>query len=244
MDEQISDSDSEDVRHDRLPKSESWALEDILHSIRHTIDWLHRLSNPVRKARFASQNERAAAFVLRDDMGTDITESLRYCFRAIIKRDYKDLNEPLVDRLTETMILRRKRILYRRSRHRRWILPDVSSTKPKLDILPVQPSRQNQDHEIPQAAGENASSREESSPKTEDGTARSTFTASVVDRETYLRPATLSQISRATSAPFQPGERLLVPPPPRESKKGSEFVCDYCCLVLSCLVALDRDKWA
>jgi hypothetical protein len=227
-----------------MPDSDCWTDEDIMHSIRQTIDWLHRLSNLAQKARFASHDEKAAAFVLRDETGTDITDGLRCYFRAIIKRDCPGTADILADRLVQTMILRRKRILHRRKRQRRWALPQVEDTRTKLDILsPVQPTQQAQDADFPPAADETASG-DEPPTNQEHRTAPSTLTVSAIDRESYLRQASRSQISRATSAPFQPGEKLLVPPPPRAAQNGSEFVCDYCCLILPSVVRLDRDKWA
>lgn len=236
--------DPEHKRPGLLPSSEAWDDEDIIRSVRQSIDWLHRLSNLVRKARFASQNEKAAAFVIRDEVGTDITESLRCCFQALVKRDCKDINDHLVDRLAQTMILRRKRILYRRERLRRWALPQVDNTRTKLDVLiPVPPALQDQDPDVPQTEEGGAAADDVASPKDQDSGALSTLTVSVVERERYLQKAARSQISRATTAPFQPSEKRLVPPHPRAAENGNEFVCDYCCLILPSEVALDREKW-
>ncbi len=245
VDERVSDPEHE--RPDPLiPSSESWTDEELIRSIRQTIDWLHRLSNLVRKARFASQNEKAAAFVIRDEVGTDITESLRCCFQALIKRDCKDVDEALVDRLAQTMILRRKRILYRRERQRRWALPQIDKKRIKLNVLiPVPPPPQSQDVGMSHTEEETTADHEASatSPKSQTPGALSTLTVSVVERDKYLQQASRSQISRATTAPFRPSEQRLVPPHPRAAGSGTVFVCDYCCLILSSEVALDREKW-
>lgn len=244
VDKQVVDAAHEGP--DAPPSSESWTDENIIHSIRQTIDWLHRLSNIVRKAGFASQNEKAAAFVIRDDSGeegTDITESLRCCFQALIRRDCKDINDALVDRLAQTMILRRKRILYRRKRQRRWAVPQVDVTRTKLDVLlPVPPALEIQNADIPQTA-EEAAADDEASPKHQHLRALSTLTVSVLEPESYRQQGARSQISRATTAPFQPSEKRLVPPHPRAAEYGTVFVCDYCCLILSSEVALNREKW-
>jgi hypothetical protein len=218
-------------------------VEDILRSIHETIDWLHRLSNLVRKASVATQNERAAAFVLRDEVGSDITDSLRTFYKAIIRRESRNIDDALVDRLAQTMILRRKRILYRRSRQTRWIMQQVDDSRRALDILPTQTPHPSQDHAGSQDGEETASSNT-NPPANEHREASSMLTVTVVDRETYLKQATPSRISRATSAPFQPSEKLLVPPRPRAAGQGKEFVCDYCCLILSSDQVSDHDKWA
>jgi hypothetical protein len=70
------------------------------------------------------------------------------------------------------------------------------------------------------------------------------LTVTVVDRDKYFKHANSSRISRATSAPFQPSEKLLVPPRPTAAEQGREFVCDYCGLILSSDQLSDRNKWA
>ncbi len=243
VDERLLEAEHE--QPDQLPRSESWTDEDIICSVRQTIDWLHRLSNLVRKAGFASQNDKAAAFVITvdSDEGTDITESLRCCFQALIKRDCKDTNDALVDRLAQTMVLRRKRILYRQKRQRRWHLPHVDGTKTKLDALrPVSPALETQESEQSQIQRETATNDEISLEHQDLGTL-STLTVSVLEPERYRQQAAQSQISRASTAPFQPSENRLLPPHPKAAEDGTVFVCDYCCLILSSDVALDREKW-
>jgi hypothetical protein len=43
-----------------------WTLIELLQSVHESIDWLHRLSNLVRKASFVTQNKRAEDFILGD----------------------------------------------------------------------------------------------------------------------------------------------------------------------------------
>jgi hypothetical protein len=234
--------DHEHAPSNSAPDFEPWDEADLIRSVHETIDWLHRLSNLVRKAGVANQNERAAAFELEDEMGNDMTENLRCFYKALIKRDCKELNEYLVDRLAHTMILRRKRILYRRTRPRRWILQEPEETRGKLDVLPVLSTNQSQDRGTSQEEEEIASDYEPSANNKDRG-ALSMLTATTGDRKRHLQQVIQSQISRATSAPFQPGEKLLVPPPPKAAERGNEFVCDYCCLILSSDRASDRDKW-
>jgi hypothetical protein len=238
------DPDHVEIEIDSSTQLEPWDIEDILSSIHETIDWLHRLSNLVRKASLATQNEKAAAFVLRDETGADMTENLRCFYEALIKRDCKGINDQLVDRLAHTMILRRKRILYRQTRQRRWILQQAEDTRRKLDVLPAQVTHQSQDDNHTQDEDMNETRCHVESSPNNDRITPSTLTATVVDREKYLKQGTPSRISRATSAPFQPSEKLLVPPRPMAAEEGNEFVCDYCCLILSSDQASDRDKWA
>ena len=238
------DPEYTDTEPDPSPHLEPWDDQDILRSVHETIDWLHRLSNLVRKASLATQNEKAAVFVLRDETGADMTENLRCFYEALIKRDCKGINDQLADRLAHTMILRRKRILYRRTRQRCWILQQADNTRRKLDVLPTQPTQPSQDSDTPQDEDMDDIGCDAESSSINNCITPSTLTATVVDREKYLKQGTPSRISRATSAPFQPNEKLLVPPRPMAAEEGKEFVCDYCCLILSSEQASDRDKWA
>jgi hypothetical protein len=216
---------------------------DILLSIHETIDWLHRLSNVVRKAGAATQNEKAAGYVLKDEMGNDMTESLRAFYKAIIKRECKDISMTLLERLAQTMVIRRKRIHYRRSRRTRWArwaLQQGDATRRRLNVLPVRTPQPAQDHDSPQEEDDHDMPRlteKQVEPP-------SMLSVTVLERDKYFKQASPSRISRATSAPFQPSERLLVPPRPRAAEQAREFVCDYCGLILPSDQLSDRNKWA
>ncbi|KAK4156583.1 hypothetical protein C8A00DRAFT_12506, partial [Chaetomidium leptoderma] len=81
------DPQATNIQWDSSPDLEPWDAEDIIRSAHETINWLHRLSNLVRKASVAIQNEKAAAFALKDEMGADMTETFRSFYQALIKRD-------------------------------------------------------------------------------------------------------------------------------------------------------------
>jgi hypothetical protein len=75
-----------DAHPDTLSRLDLWEVQDILSSIHETIDWLHRLSNLVRKASTASQNEKSTAFVLTDEFRNDITDVFChiYIYRTVM----------------------------------------------------------------------------------------------------------------------------------------------------------------
>ncbi|KAK4244252.1 hypothetical protein C7999DRAFT_17466, partial [Corynascus novoguineensis] len=238
------DLEATNTQSDLSPTSpappELWAVEDIISSIRETISWIQKLSNVVRKASAATQDERAATFVLRDETGTDISEYLRSFYQALIQRDCKDIDKHLKDRIVHTMLLRRKRILYRKSRQRRWMLHQADETRKKLEVLPTLPNLRGKDGNSTQEA--DSTTVKADSPELSQ--APSTLAATNVEPKSYVKQATASRISRATSAPFEPRSRLLIPPRPEAANKGTEFLCDYCCLIIPSTQATDLDKWA
>ncbi|KAG6356100.1 hypothetical protein INS49_015485 [Diaporthe citri] len=217
---------------------------DLVQSIHVTIDWLHRLSNLVRKASFGSQNQRAARFPLEDEAGNDITECLAEMFKHLIKRECCDISDQILNRLAQTMIIRRRRVLYRRSRQKRWVLQQEAYRPRHLDppaqLAPLQEEEYSgEDHERSEVTEE-----VEFEPENRVKVAPSGMTVTTLDQQKYRKLAAPSRISRATTAPLQHDEKLLVPPRPHLAKYGKEFVCDYCCLILPSSEAADQDTWA
>lgn len=246
-------SGSHDSETVPMPREDPAALtpdevKETIQSIHVTIGWLHRLSNLVRKASFGSQNQRAANKPLEDDDGNDITECFTRFYKGLIKRDYPGLNEAnmaLVERMVDTMIMRRKRITYRKKRHRHWALQQVEHKARQFGV-PVPQHTPSEPEETD--ARDNKGVSEETDEEVDQvpvlAPPPSGFTVTTVDREKYNKLAAPSRVSRATTAPFQHDMKLLVPPPPRAAREGNEFICDYCCLVLPGSEGLDKDKWA
>lgn len=97
------------------------SLEDYNHTLdelRNDITLLHKTSNTIRQASKESQNIKAAeVFKIRDDEGNDAEPFLRQLFFNYIRDRFPGTNEDIRERLADTMLLRRKRILYRKERY-------------------------------------------------------------------------------------------------------------------------------
>ncbi len=94
------------------------SLDRSLRGMAGEIGLLYRLSNTIRRASKESQNLRAAKlFHIRDDEGNDVGPMLRDFFARYLYERFPDVVEGVRERLASTMLLRRKRILYRRSRY-------------------------------------------------------------------------------------------------------------------------------
>lgn len=93
-------------------------LEGTVQKIANGISLLYRLLNTIRKASKEAQNLKAAkSFRIEDDEKNDLEPMLRTLFAHNIRDRFPDINEIILERLVSTMLLRRKRILYRRSRY-------------------------------------------------------------------------------------------------------------------------------
>ncbi|EHK50331.1 hypothetical protein TRIATDRAFT_289101 [Trichoderma atroviride IMI 206040] len=90
------------------------ALQEIVEQI--TI--LHKFSNAIRRASRESQNLKAATtFKIEDDVGNDLEPCLKSVFAHYIRDRFPEVSDAIQERLVNTMVLRRKRVFYRRSRY-------------------------------------------------------------------------------------------------------------------------------
>lgn len=82
------------------------------------ISLLHELSNTIRKAsRKANDVKAATLFHIKDEEGYDLEEPLKNYFAANIKDQFPGISDIIRLRLAKAMVVRRKRILYKRSRY-------------------------------------------------------------------------------------------------------------------------------
>lgn len=80
------------------------------------ISRLNKISNTIRRASRESQFEKANNFRITDDDGNNVESFLFSIFEHHINDRFPSVNEDIRHRLVRAMILRRKRILYRRHR--------------------------------------------------------------------------------------------------------------------------------
>lgn len=93
-------------------------FERAVHRIADQISLLHKLSNTIRRASKDVQNvEAEKAPRICDDEGNDAEDFLRQVFAHYIQDRFPTTSQTIQQRLASTMVLRRKRILYRRSRY-------------------------------------------------------------------------------------------------------------------------------
>lgn len=78
---------------------------------------LNKMSNIIRKASQDSQNIQAKGFHMTDEEGNDVQPILLSHYKRYISEGFPTASVTIQQRLADAMILRRKRILYRRSRY-------------------------------------------------------------------------------------------------------------------------------
>ncbi|KXH34120.1 hypothetical protein CSIM01_07122 [Colletotrichum simmondsii] len=93
-------------------------LSNVLEEIGNDINLFHRFSNIIRRSSREKQNEKAASdFIIKDEEGTNAEPLLMELFEIRLRDRFRDANSELHKRLAKTMVLRRKKILYRRFRY-------------------------------------------------------------------------------------------------------------------------------
>lgn len=243
--------DSDTTHRDRSFTSQSlntsdcfneWSRDELLDSIHRSIDWLQRLSNSIRRTSSNNQNAKAELFKIEDHAEhRSTTESeVRRRYGEIIHEISPGLQDDwMIDRLVDTMIIRLKRVLYRRSRHVKWSFPRVEppslqetpSTRLAQGYQPIQPGASSQsgtnEYKFPAVGHEVRSS----------GNSATTFNQSEWKRNTMYKG---SEISTATSTSKSSAHDLDVPSPPADATTGEEFICPYCRLVLKSHIGTPR----
>ncbi|KAF5712408.1 hypothetical protein FMUND_8503 [Fusarium mundagurra] len=102
-------------------KSIEEAIEEFvqtLDAVSSEITLLHKITNTIRLASKDTQNSRAAErFKIRDEEGHDVGPFIQSVFLNYINDRYHVASEEIRQRLASSMVLRRKRLLYRQERY-------------------------------------------------------------------------------------------------------------------------------
>ncbi len=136
--------DSSPQQADGALTSVDAAFEQAINLISHRTRTLHLLSNTIRSASIESQSlDAARAFPICDEDGNNVEDFLRDHFTGYIRVRFPTVSRELEQRLAGAMVLRRKLILYRRSRYGTCPVEvqDVPS-QPVVSIPRAQPTAQ------------------------------------------------------------------------------------------------------
>lgn len=208
-------------------------ITEIIEVISEYIGWLNKLSNHIRQSSKTRQNLKAALAPLDDAEKT----ALENMFSGWVRREFPGITNELRQRLAQSMLLRRRQILYRRSRLEKLRL-NRSVNNPQMRFpLPSE-------HTIDQstiATSQNSDPEIAKTPQFTQDTA-SNYTATTIDPEAYLRMwRPPSKVSKVRTLTLGKHGKLMVPRPPKAI--GQEFQCPYCCLVLPIEEVNNLDNW-
>lgn len=186
-------------------------LDRSIRVIADEISLLHRLSNTIRRASKDSRHLKAAkAFRIQDDEGNDAEPLLRELFASYILGRFPDIGNAIRQRLASTMLLRRKRILYRRSRYGETpIRPKKTISQPTITLPPTQQQtaivpEQPQGPDRPEAAAKSAQSIVQSLA----------VSATTLVADNFKKASAPSVVSATKTVALGNHEDLIFPPAP------------------------------
>lgn len=172
------------------------------------IKLLYRISNTIRRASKESQSFGIATlYRIQDDHGNDAEPTLQQIFANYIRSRYPSINDSLCMRLALSMVLRRRTILYRRSRYGpNLVRTNDTFSQPKIEMPRIQ--SQGPSHlELPEEAT-HASAPAESIVRS---LAPSATTSAV---EQNKKASKSSEITAARTVIQENDEELILPPAP------------------------------
>lgn len=213
-------------------------LEEALAAVKDDIDIIHKFSNTIRKASVESHNMRAVAnFTYKDEDGNDLGQLFKDNFATpLLETKFPKAHKKVQTRLASTMSLRRRRILYRKSRYGAEpirILPKhtaVENIKQPSKIVESTNFSKSKtgdwEHSRLQLARTQVLSR--------------AHTATTLDSGKFRKASTPSRLSSAETILSMKDDDI---PPKPTTAEGLEPMCPYCFLVLLGDDATNPKKW-
>ncbi|KAI7773545.1 hypothetical protein LA080_010409 [Diaporthe eres] len=173
------------------------------------ISLLNKLSNTIRRASKTTQNIQAASsFQILDDEGNDAAGFMQKVFAHYVRDRFQATSEVIQQRLAATMVLRRKRVLYRRERYGDGpIGVEQVSSKPTV----VAPHREAT-APVSQHPGSGVQKRAES--QRQSAIYSLTKSATTLAADHFRKAATPSVVSATKTVPLGSHEELSFPAAP------------------------------
>lgn len=233
-------SETKSVQDELTPETSAWnsLQEKTLSGIERAIDRLFRFSLLIRQPSRSSQNEKADRFIMKDDDGNEINEAFAGFTWQILNHCFPDAPEFLRSKLSNGIVVRRKRFLYRRYHQQNlfglytWketmqpnsgILNQVQETdvtvnafRTKNEVAPV-------DTVTPMRLQLRAS--------TQLHTPASALRKQPLPTDTVLEETRSNQTTAFTATPSSSAP-VELPRPPKPAHGSKEIECPYCCLIL------------
>lgn len=216
------------VDQDRTP------FEQRLHGIEHTIDRLYRLSVAIRRPSMASQNLKAANFVIRDEVGNDVGKQFADFALTWITHQFPEAPPLLRERLARSVTIRRKRFLYRQSHQKKLGKKSLLTPPPRLERS-SSPGHDVTSTVVSRTVVETTVVNTQSKPRhLHRPNLLSQTSASKVSGEFKTQDIfdTPSRAPTVFSGAFTQQESILIPDPPKPAAGSKEFECPYCCMIL------------
>lgn len=200
-------------------------FQQAVHGIADQISLLHKLSNTIRRASKDVQNvEAARAPRICDSEGNDAEGFLQQVFAHYIRDRFPTTSGTIQQRLAGTMVLRRKRILYRRSRYEtNPIHVQNMPAAPVVTVPRAQPTarpRKADAHQETEDAHQETEDYQSQGPSVNKSLAQS---ATTLAAEKFHKASAPSVVSVSKTVALSSHEELAFPPAPTAAIKRKQM---------------------
>lgn len=200
------------MEHDDELRTVDEILQTSIDKIADQISLLYKLSNTIRRASKEVQNSVAAtSFRIRDEEGNDIEDFLRTSYTYYVRDRFPATDLDLQQRLASTMILRRKRILYRRSRYGNNPIR-IDNTRSQQPVMPLYRAEA-----VANEAGQSKSLKRKSPSEgslMQSNVKSNTRSATTLAPSTFQKATAPSVVSATKTVALSSHEALSFPPAP------------------------------
>lgn len=216
-----------------------------IRATRHSIDRLNRLSLTIRRHSVIQRNSRAAFYEEKDENEVEKVSAFNAMAQHMVNTWYPDASEIIRHRLAETMVIRRRQLLYRRRHQEKLKGQGGKPSRPKRNQLAPQTStgmRHSPSSNYRSYDGPAKSLRSVPNSKAETQGKRSATQASTMNESKFHPDAASSKASTALSVAASDFEYFELPKPPKPIQGHSDFSCPYCYMVVP-LKEADGKNW-
>ncbi|KAI1427238.1 hypothetical protein F5Y12DRAFT_180747 [Xylaria sp. FL1777] len=178
------------------------SLDRSLQRISNEISLLHRFSNTIRRASKETQSYKAAkTFMIKDDEGNNAEPFLLKLFSNHVRDRFPGASDEIRQRLASTMLMRRKRVLYSRSRYGKSIVrtqkvPSQPQARPTIQLF-KEPANRGVVTRVPQITAQSVAQ-----------------TATTLSPENFQRASSPSVVSVSKTVALNHHEEVRFPPAP------------------------------
>lgn len=233
-------SETKSVQDELTPETsaENSLPEKRLPGIERAIDRLFRFSLLIRQPSRSSQNVKAERFIMKDEDGNELNESFAGFARQIVDHCYPDAPEFLRAKLSNGIVIRRKRFLYREHHQKKLFGVDTLREDMRQDLkygteieetdITVRASKAANELSPVETLAPKLLRPKETNPSHTSASAlqNQSLLIDTVLEDTKSNQTTAFTATPSSSAPIE------LPRPPKPVPGSKEFECPYCCLML------------
>jgi len=240
----VSDTSS-DTESENESSASSWDEPVDIRIVRQSITRLNRLSLTIRRLSVVQRNSRATYYEEEDENGVGRVWAFHAMAQHMVTTWYPNASEIIQHRLAETMVTRRRQLLYRQSHQQKLKGQGRQQSGPKRNQFAPQtfagithsPSSNSRNPNMPPK-----SMKPVLNSKAESRDTLSTTQASTMYASKFRPDAPSSRASTALSAAVNDFGCFELPKPPKPVQGHFDFSCPYCCLVVP-LKEAEEKNW-